>query len=263
MCTGWRREVFMDSMEQRREDIVRFVNENGTISFQMLKKQFPNVSEMTLRTDLKLLNEEHKIVRIHGGAKSVHVVIGTDDLFGNRAVRSQREKEIIAEKAAGLIRENMTLYLDSGSTATVLARMIPDLPLIIFTSGISCATEMARLTKASVSVPGGKLNRYSMSVCGIEGIRKLEKTGFDLVLMGVTSFSEDIGFSCGVEEESYLKQAALRNAAVKAVLMDSSKIGTRRSFSICGLEDIDILVSDGNLPEDFCALCLEKGVTVL
>ena len=233
MCTGWRREVFMDSMEQRREDIVRFVNENGTISFQMLKKQFPNVSEMTLRTDLKLLDEEHKIVRIHGGAKSVHVV------------------------------ENMTLYLDSGSTATVLARMIPDLPLIIFTSGISCATEMARLTKASVSVPGGKLNRYSMSVCGIEGIRKLEKTGFDLVLMGVTSFSEDIGFSCGVEEESYLKQAALRNAAVKAVLMDSSKIGTRRSFSICGLEDIDILVSDGNLPEDFCALCLEKGVTVL
>ena len=246
----------MDSMEQRREDIVRFVNENGTISFQMLKKQFPNVSEMTLRTDLKLLDEEHKIVRIHGGAKSVHVVIGTDDLFGGSITDMIR-------RGNGLIRENMTLYLDSGSTATVLARMIPDLPLIIFTSGISCATEMARLTKASVSVPGGKLNRYSMSVCGIEGIRKLEKTGFDLVLMGVTSFSEDIGFSCGVEEESYLKQAALRNAAVKAVLMDSSKIGTRRSFSICGLEDIDILVSDGNLPEDFCALCLEKGVTVL
>ena len=69
----------MDSMETRRNAIVDLINENGTISFSQLKDAFPNVSEMTLRTDLKLLDEAKRILRIHGGAKSVQVIIGTDD----------------------------------------------------------------------------------------------------------------------------------------------------------------------------------------
>ncbi|MDE6980090.1 MAG: DeoR family transcriptional regulator, partial [Lachnospiraceae bacterium] len=69
----------MDSMEQRRNAIVDFINEKGNITFAQLEKNFPNVSQMTLRTDLKALDEAKKIVRIHGGAKSVEVVLGTDD----------------------------------------------------------------------------------------------------------------------------------------------------------------------------------------
>ena len=59
----------MDSMETRRNAIVDLINENGTVSFSQLKDAFPNVSEMTLRTDLKLLDEARRILRIHGGAK--------------------------------------------------------------------------------------------------------------------------------------------------------------------------------------------------
>ncbi|MCI9251791.1 MAG: DeoR/GlpR transcriptional regulator, partial [Lachnospiraceae bacterium] len=72
----------MDSMETRRNAIVDLINENGTVSFSQLKDAFPNVSEMTLRTDLKLLDEARRILRIHGGAKSVQVLIGTDDFLG-------------------------------------------------------------------------------------------------------------------------------------------------------------------------------------
>ena len=66
----------MDAMEIRRNAIVELVNKYGTVSFSQIKEQFSNVSEMTLRTDLKALDEAKEIVRIHGGAKSVQLVIG-------------------------------------------------------------------------------------------------------------------------------------------------------------------------------------------
>ena len=117
----------MDSMEMRRDAIVQLINENGTVSFAQIKKAFPNVSEMTLRTDLKILDEEKKILRVHGGAKSVQVIIGTDDFLNRKSVRNIPEKQEIAKKALALLHPDTTFFLDSGSTATVLARQIPDL----------------------------------------------------------------------------------------------------------------------------------------
>lgn len=91
-------------MEQRRNAIVELVNREGSLSFVQLKEAFPSVSEMTLRTDLKALDQARRVVRVHGGVKSVEVVVGTDDQFGRRTARNASEKQIIAEKAAALLR---------------------------------------------------------------------------------------------------------------------------------------------------------------
>ena len=109
----------MDPMETRRNAIVELIDEKGTVSFSQLKNAFPQVSEMTLRTDLRLLDEEKRILRIHGGAKSVQVLIGTDGLLKRKSVRNIPEKQKIAQKALTLLRADTTVYLDSGSTATV------------------------------------------------------------------------------------------------------------------------------------------------
>ena len=68
-------------MNERREQMLSLINREGTVSFSGLKQAFPNVSEMTLRNDLKYLDAQHQIVRVHGGARSVRMVVGTDDLF--------------------------------------------------------------------------------------------------------------------------------------------------------------------------------------
>ena len=113
----------MDSMEMRRDAIVQLINEKGTVRFAQIKKAFPNVSEMTLRTDLKLLDEQKKILRVHGGAKSVQVIIGTDDFLNRKSVRNIPEKQEIAKKALTLLRPDTTFFLDSGSTATAFAQI--------------------------------------------------------------------------------------------------------------------------------------------
>ena len=183
-------------MEQRRNAIVELVNREGSLSFVQLKEAFPSVSEMTLRTDLKALDQARRVVRVHGGVKSVEVVVGTDD-------------------------------------------------------------------QPKVSIPGGTLNRFSHSVCGVRGIQELEGVHFDLLLLGVTSYSPETGFACGVEEEALLKQTVLHRAEHVAVLLDSSKIERRSTFRICGLDEVDTVISDGRLPPEFLSACENAGVKVL
>ena len=127
----------MDAMEIRRNAIVELVNKYGTVSFSQIKEQFSNVSEMTLRTDLKALDEAKEIVRIHGGAKSVQLVIGTDDYLTRRAVRNIQAKQEIARKALKLIQPDTAIFMDSGSTTTELAKIFPDQSNLILACGAS------------------------------------------------------------------------------------------------------------------------------
>ena len=250
-------------MQERREKIVELVNRLGTVSFAQLKAAFPDVSEMTLRTDLKALDEERRLVRVHGGAKSVEVVVGTDDFLLRRALRCAPEKAQIAQKTLSLLRPDMTLYLDSGSTTTALARLIPDERFQIFTSSLSCANELLRLTRARVFLPGGFVNRYSQSLCGIEAVRTVGRIHFDLALLGTTSFSDKTGFSCGMEEEAQLKRAVIAQAERSFVLMDAGKVGLTSTFSFATLDEVDGIVSDDGLPAELAAACRARSKTVL
>ena len=253
----------MDAMERRREAIVRLVNEKGTISFTGLKEAFPQVSEMTLRTDLKALDGEKKLLRVHGGAKSVQAVIGTDGFLEGRSVLHAAQKEEIAGKAASLVRPDTTVFLDSGSTAAALAGKMPDEPGLIYTTGLNCAVELSRLSRPVVMLPGGRLNRGSQSVFGFQAIHELERVNFDQAFLGVTGFHPSVGFSCGISDEALLKQTAIRRSGKTVVLMDSSKIGIKCSFTFCQLSDVDIIVSDGELPPEFLDACRACGVQVL
>lgn len=253
----------MDSMEQRREQIVDLVNQSGSISFAQLKEKIPQISEMTLRTDLKALDEAKRIVRVYGGAKSVDVVIGTDGMLSRRLVRNIEAKQLITQKALKLIRRDTTIYLDSGSTTTMLASNMPDQPNLIYTNSLTCAAELSKLTKPSVHILGGTLNHYSMSICGIHAIQDVAGINFDQVFMGVTSYCEPAGFLCGVDDETALKQAVMQQAEQKIILMDSSKIGVKNTYTICKLCDTDFIISDGQFPEDFLEECQKYGVQIL
>jgi DeoR family transcriptional regulator of aga operon len=250
-------------MEQRRNAIVDFINDKGNITFAQLEKRFPSVSQMTLRTDLKSLDEAKKIVRIHGGAKSVELVLGTDDYIGRRSIRNVEEKETIAEKVVSMIKPNTTVYLDSGSTTTALAKIWPDQPNFIFTSSMTCLMELSKLQRPTVFVLGGELNKYSMSACGVWAIDAVKTVNFDLAVLGVTNYSPDTGFSCEVLMESYLKRAVLQQSAENIVLMDSSKMDKKSTFHICQLEEVNTVVSDQNVSAQLREQCEKAGVYLL
>ena len=112
-------------------------------------------------------------------------------------------------------------------------------------------------------LPGGTLNRYSHSVYGISTIKDLERVYFDQAFLGVTGYQTQTGFTCGISDEAMLKQAVIRQSDQVIVLMDSTKVDVRSSFHIADLSAIDIIVSDGKLPEEFREECEKHKVEVI
>ena len=256
-------ETAMDTMENRREAICALVNERKNVTFAEIKEAFPQVSDMTIRTDLRVLDEKKRIVRIHGGAKSVETLLANDDLLGTRSVRNVDEKRLIAQKAVKLIRPNMTIFIDSGSTTTQMCSIIPDMPCFIMTNSISCAAELIHLTQAKVVITGGVMNRNSLSIAGFTAAKTISSVNFDIAFIGATTYRSDIGFACGSAEDNNIKQHAIGRSERNVILLDSSKIGKKSSFTTCMLEQVDCVISDDRIPEKFAKECQQKGVELL
>ena len=250
-------------MAERRDRIVDYVNSEGNVTFAQLKQAFPDVSEMTLRTDLKALDQQRQIIRVHGGAKSVGFAVGTDDLLARRVGRRTVEKTTIAQKAAGLLRPGLTVFIDSGSTTTALAAEIEDMDLLVFTNSLTVASELARLEHVMCMIVGGRLNRFSMSTMGARAVDSVRQMTFDQVFLGVTGYQRSEGFSCGFDDEAVFKAALVERAHDAMALMDSSKEGRPSTFRFCTLRDLHAVVSDGGMSEDFASACDAAGVTLL
>lgn len=250
-------------MEERRKKIVALIDQEGQITFSQLKAAFPNVSEMTLRTDLKYLHDAGRIVRVHGGARSVEIVAGTDDYFSKRVQRNREQKQIIAEKAVKLLQAQRSVFLDSGTTTTQLARHIPDESREIFTSGLSCAVELANLSRVTVHMIGGIMNRYSLSVQGSRSTAETLGRRYDICFLGVTGFNQANGFCCGNEEDCLLKQAAIRQSDTVVVLIDSKKIGQYNTHTICRCDAVHYVISDDQLTPEQRGYFEKNGITVL
>ena len=250
------------AMAERRERIVDFINSEGTVTFSQLKNMFPDVSEMTLRTDLKVLDQQRLIIRVHGGAKSVGFAVGTDDLLARRAGRRSAEKTTIAQKAIELIRPGHTIFIDSGSTTTALAAAMEDMDLHVFTNSLTVASELSRLDRVKTFVIGGRLNRYSKSTIGARAVEAVRQLTFDQVFLGVTGYQRGEGFSCGSDDEAVFKAMLVERSHKCVVLMDSSKEGRPSTFRVCDLPSVHTVVSDGGMSSDFASACEDAGVTL-
>lgn len=251
------------AMEERRERITEFVNREGSITFAELKAQFPDVSDMTLRTDLKTLDERRQIMRVHGGARSVSFSLGTDDLLSRRVGKHLAEKTEIAQKAAALVRPGHTIFIDSGSTTTAMAAVVADVDQMIFTNSITVASELSRLERPICFIVGGRLNRFSQSTCGGKAIDAVRSLTFDQVFLGVTGYQRGIGFTCGSDDEAVFKALLVERAHKTYVLMDSSKEGKPSTFKICGLDAVRAVVTDEGVSADFAATCRDEKVELI
>ncbi|MBQ8536752.1 MAG: DeoR/GlpR transcriptional regulator [Clostridia bacterium] len=250
-------------MVERRQKITALVNEKGMITFQELTHAFPQVSEMTLRKDLKYLDETQQIVRIYGGARSLDTVVGADVPLKHRMTQNMDKKRQIAQKARELVQPGAAVFLDSGSTCTELARVFPDVQSLVFTGGLNCLNELSRLKSPEIHVLGGVMNKDSLSVRDPRIARDMSSVNLTCAFISANGYTREQGFTCRSETRREMEQAVISRADKVVVLMDSQKVGSVSTFTICGAEEIDVLVSDDQLdPQVRCEL-EAAGVLVL
>lgn len=248
---------------ERQTRIEAIVKSDGSISVAELKRQFPDISEMTLRRDLDSLDRAGRIIRIHGGARALDCSVGREKSYAFRAERHMDSKQTIARKALSLIRPNTCIFIDSGTTATELCRVLPPEHYLIYTSGLTCAMELKGSERAEVYLLGGRLNAESMATYGSAAVDSIKNIHFDMAFIGSTGFDTALGFTCNNAEDAKLKSEAIRRAEKSIVLMDSAKLGVISTYTFAMPEDIDIIVCESELSADIARELGSHGTKLL
>ena len=247
----------------RREKTRKYIQEKGAVSIKELTELFPDVSVMTIHRDLAKLEEERLIIRTRGGAMALNYHGVTEGKLETRMQSNVVEKRDIAHKALGLIYTDSTVFFDAGTSCMALAQVLPDIELNIFTTAPNIAVQLSHLVNPTIHMCGGTLNRANQAVSGASTLAMLEHINIATAFIGVSGYTPDGGFTCGKEDEMQVKRLIMKKAARKVILMDSSKCGKIFPYMFGEMEDVDYIISDGNLPEEFLKLAQEANVIVL
>ncbi len=249
---------------ERRDTIKKLLDAKGEIALTELEAMFPDCSSMTLRRDLKFMEDNGLVKRTRGGAVALsRLSIAAEDVYSRRAVENTDAKTVIAKKAGALLESGRSIYLDSGTTLMQFAKVIPDDYISILTSGPNIALELIKKNRPNVMLIGGQLSRNTLSVSGAGANRTLSGVNIDVAFMASSGFSLQHGFTSGTYSECELKREVLKMATRVIMLMDSSKVGKNLPYTFGMLSDIDVLVSDEQLPEEIVQAARAQGVTVI
>lgn len=254
---------------ERRAEIVEFINEQGRISFSDLRQHFPGASEMTLRTDLKELDAQGRIIRMYGGARTIVETFKANDSFFLRATRNLDKRQQIARKAQALLKDelsrkpNVSIFMDSGVTITEISAIFPDEWCYVVTNSISVAYNLAKLKKPSVTVLGGMLNRINCSCDSMHSMDELSRMNFDMMFLPTAGFAEDVGFSCGKDVMDDMRSIAVEHSKKVIIPMDSSKVGKTFQVTHTRLSSVNLIISDDDLPPGVKQFFLDNGIEVL
>ncbi len=235
---------------ERIEEIAEILNKRGKLTLDQLSEYFPNVSQMTLRRDLFQLEKEGKIIRVRGGAMSVKEVQKTSgDPYTKKTTFHTDEKIKIAQKAAALIDEGSSIFIDGGTTALYLAKELPDMNCNVFTNGIAVASELAQKKNVVVNLLGGQLIKHNLTTASSLSSIYFQDTNFELAIISAAAFTPENGFSCNSPVEADLLKLVHKKAKFLYMMLDSSKIGKIMPYTFARLEDINVLITDDAFPE--------------
>lgn len=220
------------------------------------------VSAVTIRKDLKFLEDKGLLYRTHGGASLEDPYINDRHVTEKEKI-SVEEKKGIAQAAATLIVENDSILIGSGTTVQALAKFCKPIGnLMVITSSLPVVLELIKLRDVDVLQLGGYVRHSSASVVGSYALHILENVSCSKFFLGVDGIDLEYGLTTTNLEEAQLNRKMLSSAQKTIVLADSSKFGKKSFAKICSLDQIDQIITDKGVSRSVLAKLEDMGIEV-
>ena len=227
--------------KERQAYILHQVNLHNKVLSSSLCTEI-NVSEDTIRRDLQELSEEGKVIKVHGGALSHSF---NQVYFSTNGVYSQNQKKTIALKAIGLINNGMFVLTSGGTTIIELARSLPPQLKATFISGsIPAILEYMHHPNIEVILIGDKISKNSKITVGSEAIAKIRQVKADICFLGTNAIDLMHGITDNDWEVVQLKKAMIESSKKVVCLSIAEKINSVQPIKVCGLDEIDLLITE-------------------
>src|SRR4051812_14708281 len=249
------------NLTERHQHIIHKLKKEGKVTVVDLCTEL-NVSSVTIRKDLQMLEDRQLLFRTHGGGTLSNPYTVDRPVDVKEKIHSG-EKSNIGEAAARLVLPNDCILIASGTTVLSLARSIrPQGSLTVITAALNVALELIHQTDIEVIQLGGLLRKSSSSVTGTYAEKILDDFSCTKLFLGVDGIDMGFGLTTTNMMEAQLNRKMIAVAQKTIVLADSSKFGKRGFGRICGLEDIDQVITDSQASEHLVGTLRGMGVEV-
>ena len=231
---------------ERQQKILDFMREKRSATVKEIADMI-FVSESSVRRDIEHLENMGLVSRVYGGVvlkehKNSVVPLSLRD------VENHNVKDKLARRAAKMIPDGTTVFIDSSSTTWRIVKHIDHCKdLRIITNSLTIFKELEN-ENVEAYCTGGIFRPKTQDFVGFAAEKYIRSVNADIVFFSAQAISEDGEISDVSAEWTSLRRAMLDRAKRKVFLCDSSKIGLRRPFILCTKDEVDEIICDGALP---------------
>lgn len=245
--------------EERQQRILQILNDEHKVIASDLSKRLC-VSEDTIRRDLKELDIQGLVKRVHSGALRLGPPVVD---FSTRQTISNEVKINLALKAVDFIKDDMVLLIDGGTTNLHLVNHLSlSLKATVITNSPPIAMALSNHKNVEVIMIGGTLFKESMVNLGIDTMETLNTMRTDLYIMGIYNIDPHIGISVPSISEALVKRKMASISTEVLAMVTSDKLDTISNHIVCPSDHLTYLITEHVKP-DVKALYANQGITVV
>lgn len=245
-------------MNDRQIAILNLVSESKKIDVASLSEKL-GVSQVTIRQDLKNLENNGMLKRYHGGAMPV----SDDDMLRRLSVNFET-KSLIAKKAASLVKNGETVLIESGSTNALLAaELAKKTGITIVTNSAFISRFVREENNIKVILLGGEYQHESEVLVGPLTRLCVKEFHVDKFFVGVDGFSQNTGFTCVNLFRAEAARAMAQQAQQTIIVTDSSKFNEVGVASQFKPHEVNVVITDSKITSEDLNLLKKFNIEVI
>jgi len=248
---------------QREQEILREIKlAGGSCRIGFLARKL-NVSDETIRRNIKSLQTSGLVKKVHGGVSLSGLVSVVAPTFQRRMDKNTEAKKALASKVSEMISDGDSLFLDAGSTMTYVAQALQNhKKLYVVTHSTAIAQMLTGRNHNRVFLAGGELRAHDGAAFGQDTLAFIKRFNVQYALLSVAAINAQSGFMLYDIQEADISCAAIKRAQMSIVVADSTKFGIRAPVTIQSPQAIDMVLTD-HPPEAAIPEMLERNEIAL
>lgn len=252
----------MKNSTERHQFILKKLQQDGKVNILELIEEM-QVSGVTIRKDLKLLEDKNLMYRTRGGG-ALNNPYAIDRPIVEKEFINSDVKKRIAHAALDLLGTTDSVMIGSGTTVFELAKILnPAGNLTVITPALKVGLELSNRAHTEVLQLGGMIRPNSSSVAGAHAIEVLNDISCSMLFLGADGIDIDFGISISNLTEATLNQKMIETAQTIVILADSTKFDRRGLGRICSLDQVHYIITDDKVSEATAQAIEERGTKVI
>ena len=244
----------------RKQKIKDLILERKSATVTELAQMF-DVTDETIRRDLRSLEEEGVLMRSYGGA---FVQTGVENLidYSIRSTVYLEEKATIAEKCRNIIQNGDVIFLDNSTTTYAIAKAVENMRLTLITTSLPIINLLSKKENMHLICTGGFFSLKELAFYGSKAVKMLDEYYVDKSFFSCRTLSIEQGVTDSNDDLAEIRKAIIERSKECYLVADYTKFNQASFIKICGYDCLDAIITDRPLSPEWHAAMQKYGCRV-